>query len=247
MKYMANRTRPDPAVKRPTRALTTTSYAILGLLAIKPWSAYELTQQMDRSLRFHWPRAQTRVYLEPPNLVAHGLASSQTQHHGRRARTVYAITEEGRRALSRWLTEPSSPPRLEAEALLRSMFAEYGTKSDLLRTLEQLADQAKEAHTQLLRQAADYLATGGPYPARLHLIALNGRFLLAFTQLLNDWALEAAAEVATWTDTGPLPATTDHIAVFRRVLGDSLFRQIEHASRADRGDRAEPSRRRQTS
>jgi hypothetical protein len=30
--------------------LTTTSYALLGLLAVQPWSTYELTRQMDRSL-----------------------------------------------------------------------------------------------------------------------------------------------------------------------------------------------------
>ena len=38
--------------------LTTTSYAILGLLAIRPWSTYELARQMQRDLRFVWPRAR---------------------------------------------------------------------------------------------------------------------------------------------------------------------------------------------
>ena len=42
--------------------LTTTSYAILGLLAIKPWTTYELAQQMDRSLRRIWPRAKSKLY-----------------------------------------------------------------------------------------------------------------------------------------------------------------------------------------
>jgi PadR family transcriptional regulator AphA len=31
--------------------LTTTSYAILGLLAVKPWTTHELVVQVDRSLR----------------------------------------------------------------------------------------------------------------------------------------------------------------------------------------------------
>ena len=38
-------------------AMTTTSYAILGLLAVKPWTTHELVQQVDRSLRRLWPRA----------------------------------------------------------------------------------------------------------------------------------------------------------------------------------------------
>ena len=54
--------------------LTTTSYAVLGLLAIKPWSSYELTQQMDRSLGRIWPRATSKLYEEPKKLVEHGFA-----------------------------------------------------------------------------------------------------------------------------------------------------------------------------
>ena len=39
-----------------TPNLTTTSYAILGLLAVKPFSTYEITKQMDRALGQFWPR-----------------------------------------------------------------------------------------------------------------------------------------------------------------------------------------------
>ena len=54
--------------------LTTTSYAVLGLLSIKTWSSYELTQQMDRSLGRIWPRAVSKLYEEPKKLVARGPA-----------------------------------------------------------------------------------------------------------------------------------------------------------------------------
>ena len=36
-------------------AMTTTSYTILGLLAVKPWTTHELVQQVDRSMRRMWP------------------------------------------------------------------------------------------------------------------------------------------------------------------------------------------------
>ena len=49
--------------------LTTTSYAILGLLNIKPWSGYELTQQAQRSLRYVWPKSESHLYAEPKRLV----------------------------------------------------------------------------------------------------------------------------------------------------------------------------------
>jgi DNA-binding PadR family transcriptional regulator len=57
-----------------TDSLTTTSYAILALLALQEWSSYELAQQMGRSVDWFWPRAESVVYEEPKRLVRLGLA-----------------------------------------------------------------------------------------------------------------------------------------------------------------------------
>jgi len=39
--------------------LSTTSYAILGLLDLRPWTAYELTKHMRRNLHYFFPRAES--------------------------------------------------------------------------------------------------------------------------------------------------------------------------------------------
>jgi PadR family transcriptional regulator AphA len=72
----------DPS--RPS--LPTTSYAILGMLALRPWTAYELTQQLRRSLTYCWPKAESVLYDEPKRLVRLGLATAQRQPAGRRTR-----------------------------------------------------------------------------------------------------------------------------------------------------------------
>ena len=54
--------------------LSTTSYAVLGLLSLRSWTTYELAQQMGRSLDRIWPRAESKVYEEPKKLVANGYA-----------------------------------------------------------------------------------------------------------------------------------------------------------------------------
>src|SRR6187397_3073393 len=105
-------------------ALTTTSYAILGLLAIKPWTTHELVQQVDRSLRRLWPRAQSKLYEEPKKLVAHGYARAEDDSIGRRRRTRYTITPTGRRALAAWVAEPGGGPVLEFEQLLKISFSD---------------------------------------------------------------------------------------------------------------------------
>src|SRR5689334_6919014 len=108
------------------RELTTTSYALLGLLALRPWSAYELAQQMQRGFAWFWPRAERGIYAEPKRLVDRGFARSRVEHRGRQARTVYSITPSGRRALRRWLAAPSQPPQVESESLVRLTFLEHG-------------------------------------------------------------------------------------------------------------------------
>ena len=203
------------------RELTSTSYAILGLLSVRSWSAYELAKQMDRSLTFFWPRAESVVYEEPKNLVEHGLAHVSVEPRGlRRTRAVYSITPKGRRTFRRWLTEPSAPPQFESEALVRAMFAEQGTKEDLLKTLAGLRDHAHTLYRAQAAQGADYLRTGGPFPQRLHLIALTGRFILDYLALLEHWATWAEHEVQQWPDVKPVelvPVATD---AFRATLDD---------------------------
>src|SRR5262245_23049550 len=110
------------------RGLTTTSFAVLGLLAIKPWTTYELIRQVDRSLRRFWPRAQSKLYEEPKRLVALGLAEAEEEQVGKRRRTWYSITPAGREALAAWLAEPGAGPSLEFEQLVKIHLADRSTK-----------------------------------------------------------------------------------------------------------------------
>ena len=69
---------------KPMQELTTTSYALLGLLAVRPWSAYELTKYMQQksSVGAIWPRTVSKLYEEPKKLVAHGLAEGKREKPG---------------------------------------------------------------------------------------------------------------------------------------------------------------------
>src|SRR5919107_1060658 len=101
-----------------TKGLTTTSYALLGLLSVRSWTTYELAKQVQRSLGWFWPRAERKLYDEPKRLVASGLAECEREMTGARPRTVYAVTRRGRNALRRWLDESPAPPTLEFEGMV---------------------------------------------------------------------------------------------------------------------------------
>ncbi|MGY1709714.1 PadR family transcriptional regulator [Geodermatophilus sp. SYSU D00758] len=181
-------------------ALTTTSYAILGLLAVQPWSTYELTRQMDRSLGRIWPRAQSKLYEEPKKLVERGLAAARTERVGRRPRTVYEITPEGRAALAAWLAVPGDGPVLEFEQLLKVWFAEHGTRRDALENIAAARRWAAERNEDNLRAARAYLAGEGPFQTRAAQTMLAGAFLTDFYALVARWADWATAVVEQWPD-----------------------------------------------
>lgn len=181
-------------------SLTTTSYAILGLLAIKPWTTYELAQQMDRAIGDFWPRTRSKLYEEPKKLVAHGLAQASREKTGKRPRTVYTITAKGRRALAAWIPTPSEGPELEFEGLLKVFFAEHGSRDDLLGTLASVRTWAVERARLGVEISRGYLEGEGPFPERLPWLILSGRFLDDFAAMVEEWSEWATSVVANWPD-----------------------------------------------
>jgi PadR family transcriptional regulator, regulatory protein AphA len=182
--------------KRPET--TTTSYAVLSLLAVRSWTAYELAQQMERSVGAMWPRAQSVVYEEPKRLVAQGLARNRTVHTGRRASTVYAITPKGRRALAAWLAAPGAGPSTEFEALLKVAFADHGSVAGLRTNLEAIRVWAEGELAELDDRRREYRESGGPFPDRLPVIALGVRYFEEQAQAVLRWVAWAESATEEW-------------------------------------------------
>jgi DNA-binding PadR family transcriptional regulator len=180
--------------------MTTTSYAILGLLAVKPWTTHELVVQVERSLRRIWPRARSKLYEEPKKLVALGYARAADERVGRRRRTRYTITPRGRRALSAWLHEPGDGPSLEFEQLLKVHFCDSGTKADILTNLAATMDWVAAQNEESLATGRAYLEGTGEFPERAALNMLGGRFLTDFYLMVAEWAAWASGVVEQWPD-----------------------------------------------
>lgn len=197
--------------------LTTSSYAVLGLLAIRPWSGYELTQQATRSLRFAWPKSERLLYAEPKKLVEHGLATAFEESAGQRHRTVYTITADGRSALTAWMATSPQPPVLEAEALLRLLFAENGSVDDLVAALDEMAADAAKRHEEVTAINTSYLEGQHPFPERTHLSVLFATFQLELFDLIMRWVEFARAEIVTWPTTGGLGMTEHTVAILNSI------------------------------
>ena len=199
---------------------TTSTYALLGLLAIRPWSAYELAQQATRSLRYAHPRTESHLYEEAKRLLRLGWATSHTEHHGRRPRTIYEITGDGRSALHAWFATPPRAPQLDFEVLLRLLFADQTDKATLDRCLEATAESARQLFDDAVeRMLRPYLGDeGGPFPERRHIAALLAAFVADYLHLIERWSEFARDEIRTWPRTDGLGMTDRTHEILDTVL-----------------------------
>lgn len=181
--------------------MTTSSFAVLSLLDLKPWTGYELTQQATRSLRYAWPKSERLLYSEPKKLVDLGYATSRKELSGKRSRNVYEITSEGREALADWAASRAQPPRFEIEALLRLLFADHGSTDDLARALDELESDIQEHHEAIVELMGSYLDGGHPFPHRTHLSVLFASFQLEMFRAIERWIEFARSEINDWPTT----------------------------------------------
>lgn len=202
--------------------LSTTSYAILGLLSIRSWTGYELAQQGRRSLAYLWSKTDSVMYEEPRRLVAHGYATTTREQEGGRWRNRYTITDAGREGLAAWLAQPSAPPRFEIESFLRLLFADQAGKEEALVALGEARVWAQEQLELGIGRVDDYLQTGGPFPDRAHINALGGYILSSIWAAIVSSVELAEKEIASWNRTdglGMTPRTREIFEEIRRIHG----------------------------
>jgi len=119
---------------------------------------------------------------------------------GKRPRTVYTITAKGRRALEAWLGTPGEGPVLEFEQLLKVFFADQGTKADALEAVSSIKGWARQRNAENIEVARGYVAGTGPFPERVAVLVVVGRFLTDFADMVNEWADWANDTIEAWPD-----------------------------------------------
>ena len=128
--------------------LSGTAVAVLGLLALRPRSGYEIKQTLDKTTRFFWNASYGQIYPELRRLADAGLVEGEAAPRGGRARTVYRLTKKGRRHFEQWLADPEFRVAIRDEGLLKLFFG------DLLpgETALELIRSRRVVHEQILGQ-----------------------------------------------------------------------------------------------
>ncbi len=162
---------------------TAVTWAVLGLVASKPRSGYDIKRIVDRSVRHFWAASYGQIYPELRRLEELGWIAGDDVPNGGRARRVYRITPAGRQALDGWFVGTETHMEIRDESLLRLFFADNLPVEHALGLLH----GRREGFSQML----EYLrglddGSGVPDPP--------------FVDLVYRWGLEYCEWTVDWCD-----------------------------------------------
>jgi DNA-binding PadR family transcriptional regulator len=177
--------------------LNATGKVILGMLAARPRSGYEIKQLVDNSARFFWAASYGQIYPELKRLERDGLITGSDSAQGARQRTVHKLTPKGRKAAKRWIDQEPEVYELRDEGLLALFFA---GSIDPPRTAEIARERAAKASVsaaelRTLEQEMDQKEPAGPGadPDAGSLMVL--RYGIEMNEWAARWFERAAAEL----------------------------------------------------
>lgn len=192
---MNSPTEPESAPQPPASIkLTPHSYLVLGLVRLGVNSGYAIKKAADGSTQNFWPISLAQVYPELARLEEAGLLSKRSDPHGERARSAYAITTEGEKALRAWLCSPKMVrPQMRDEGLLRLFFAdalEGEGQIELIRMLRKRNhDLVDELRNEIIPRAEAFESHG------IYYLAISARFLADFMAYAEQWATRVEAKL----------------------------------------------------
>jgi PadR family transcriptional regulator AphA len=172
----------------------TLRHAVLGLLADRTASGYDLMKLFDTSLANVWPATQSQVYGELGKLAGSGLLEVSAE--GPRGRKEYTITKQGLDELRSWLIDTEPDRTRRSETLLRVFFLGVLTPVESVTYLSVEAARAAGEHAELERLEAQ--VDWGDDP-----LSVYGRLALEYglrlTAMQEEWAGWAREQVARLT------------------------------------------------
>ncbi|MDQ4039897.1 MAG: PadR family transcriptional regulator [Actinomycetota bacterium] len=166
------------------------TFVVLGLLAKRPGSGYDIVAFAERSVSFFWPLSRSQLYTELSRLEELGWASGSTVEQDRYPnKRVYEPTPAGMTALREWLDAPAVPQkqRHRDPVVLKTFLGSFMSP-------DRLADQL-EAHRQAAAQTRAKLLT-----VVSHLDSLEANASRRFGRATARYGVLQAEATMAWID-----------------------------------------------
>jgi DNA-binding PadR family transcriptional regulator len=172
--------------------------AILVCLTDHPMTGYELAKTFDKSIGFFWRADHQQIYRELARLRdREQITGREVIQSGRPNKLVYSLTPEGKIALRRWATQPSSPSSIKDDLVVR-LYALDSIDIDPMRA-DLMARQ--EYHRDRLARYERILKTRFPNGAAT--LSDTGKLLglrmgLRYERAVAEWCQEALETLSAW-------------------------------------------------
>jgi DNA-binding PadR family transcriptional regulator len=176
----------------PTKS--TSHFAILAMLNIRPMSAYELVRFAKESIGFFWNESYGNIHKHLEILASEGYIQLINKDGNGRKKKTYQINTEGKTYLNEWLQTPPDETILR-DPLMLKVFS--GAGSDLPKTRFFLQQEQKEMASaqQIFENITNRIAALDQDPIRKTLWLLTLRYGEAYAKTRAAWCQEAQEEL----------------------------------------------------
>jgi PadR family transcriptional regulator, regulatory protein AphA len=169
-----------------SHGLTLFSYEILGLVGQGGVGAHDLLRMAKRGRILAWA-GESQYYVEPKRLARLGYLAAAKEPGKTRERTVYTLTDKGRKTLADYARTPVTITPVKSDALLRLLLCDLVGEDVTRESLGTLRDDVDD----LRRRLDDAERTAAALPHREKYLLL----VITFLRRLLDLHLELVDEV----------------------------------------------------
>ncbi|MCE4049252.1 MULTISPECIES: PadR family transcriptional regulator [Bacillaceae] len=115
-------------------------YALLGIIAKKPVSGYEVVNIFKEQVVYFWNSTHSQIYtelhkLENEELLQHELIIQNSSPN----KKIYTITDTGKKELLDWiLHSPLKPAKIKDEFLIKAAAFDIMSKAEIIQLLDEV-------------------------------------------------------------------------------------------------------------
>lgn len=166
-------------------------YAMLGLIAHGPRTGYDIKREFDNSVGHAWNASSSQIYPALHELQRSGLVTVRDDGPSSR-RSVYFITEEGRRELDGWLSSPTELKMRRDPFLLKVFMLDLTDHAGRYRQLRWFIDEQE----RFLRVCEDYRRRVHPDSDMLEWRIASMELAEVSARAMREWAENKVREMA---------------------------------------------------
>lgn len=174
-------------------------HGLLGLLNYGPNTGYELDKIFKASLHFFWKAQTSQIYRELNAMEEHGLLTSEVVYQTDSPnKKIYSISESGKSALHRWITEDEISENIGTRNvfLMKMFFSGEDNVENSLRLLKNFI-QKNNNDLENLNETDSSIAQYGRHVADEKILYWEfvARYGKSIRQMNIEWAEECISRL----------------------------------------------------